>query len=290
MLRKIKEFKYFEPSALSEAISLLNQYNGKVKILAGGTDLLIQMKHRSLTPEYLINIKNISELDYIKYNENEGLKIGALVTHNSLANSTVVQEKFSLLVEAALAVGAVQTRNRGTVAGNLCNASPSADTAPALIALDAKLKLVSIEGERIVKVEEFFAEPFKSILKKTELLAEIQVPNLPPHSGGAYLWLPKITAVDETLVGVGVLIAIDDLTNKTCTEARIGLGSVAPTPIRAKKAGEFLRGKRIKNGLFRQAGEIACNEALPRSRAEYRSEMIKVFVKRTLNQALGKIK
>lgn len=290
MLRKIKEFEYFAPYTLSEAISLLAQYKGKAKILAGGTDLLIQMKQRNLTPEYLIDIKNISELDYIKYDKDEGLKIGALVTYNSLVNSAVIQEKFSLLAEASLAVGAVQTRNRGTVVGNICNASPSADTPPALIALDARLKLISNVGEGIVKIEGFFINPFKNVLKETELLAEIQIPNLPAHSGGSYLWLPKITAVDETLIGVGVLIAVDDLIHKTCTMARIGLGSVAPTPMRAKMAEEFLKGKRIEDTIFRQAAEIASNEASPRSRAEYRREMVKVFVKRALDKALKKIK
>ena len=210
MLRKIKEFEYFEPSTLSEAISLLAQYGGKAKILAGGTDLLIQMKQRSLTPKYLIDIKNISELDYINYKEDNGLKIGALVTHNSLANSAVIQEKFSLLVEASLAIGTVQTRNRGTVVGNICNSSPSADTPPALIALGASFKLKSITEERIVKAEDFFLSPFNNILKETELLTEIQVPNSPVHSAGTYLWLPKITSVDETLVGVGVLISVND--------------------------------------------------------------------------------
>lgn len=290
MLRKIKEFEYFEPSTLSEAISLLAQYKGKAEILAGGTDLLIQMKQRDLTPEYLIDIKNISELDYIKHNEDEGLKIGALVTHSSIVNSAIIKEKFDLLIEASLAVGSVQTRNRGTVAGNICNSSPSADTPPALIALDASFKLVSITGERIVKVEEFFRSPFKSVIKETELLAEIRIPNLPVHSGGSYLWLPKITAVDETLVGVGVLITVDDLIYKNCTMARIGLGSVAPTPIRAKMTEEFLKGKRVEDVIFRQAAEVAANETLPRSRAEYRREMVNIFVKRALDKALKKIK
>ena len=290
MLRKIKEFEYFEPSTLSEAISLLAQHRGKAKILAGGTDLLIQMKQRDLTPEYLIDIKNISELDYIKHNEDEGLKIGALVTHSSIVNSAIIKEKFDLLIEASLAVGSVQTRNRGTVAGNICNSSPSADTPPALIALDASFKLVSITGERIVKVEEFFRSPFKSVIKETELLAEIRIPNLPVHSGGSYLWLPKITAVDETLVGVGVLITVDDLIYKNCTMARIGLGSVAPTPIRAKMTEEFLKGKRVEDVIFRQAAEVAANETLPRSRAEYRREMVNIFVKRALDKALKKIK
>jgi len=290
VLRKIKDFEYFKPSTLSEAISLLAQYRGRAKILAGGTDLLIQMKQRNLTPEYLIDIKNISELDYIKHNEDEGLKIGALVTHNSLVNSAVIQEKFSLLVEASLAVGTVQTRNRGTVVGNICNSSPSADTAPALIALDSRLKLISTIGERIVKIKDFFISPFKNILMETELVAEIQIPNLPVHNGGSYLWLPKVTSVDESLVGVGVLIAVDDLIHKICTMARIGLGSVAPMPIRAKMTEEFLKGKRAEDVIFRQAAEIAANEISPRSRAEYRREMVKVFVKRALGKALDKIK
>jgi carbon-monoxide dehydrogenase medium subunit len=291
MLRNIiKDFEYFEPSTLSEAISLLAQYRGKVKVLAGGTDLLIQMKQNNLTPEYLIDIKNISELDYIKYDEEEGLKIGALVTHSSIVNSAIIQEKFDLLMEASQAVGSVQTRNKGTVVGNICNASPSADTPPVLIALDARLKLISTTGERIIKIEDFFISPFKNILMETELVVEIQIPNLPVHHGGSYLWLPKRTAVDETLVGVGVLIAVDDLIHKTCTMARIGLGSVAPTPIRAKMTEEFLKGKRVEDVIFRQAAEIAANEVSPRSRAEYRREMVRVLVERALVKALDKIK
>jgi carbon-monoxide dehydrogenase medium subunit len=290
MLRKIKDFKYFKPSTLSEAISLLARYRGRAKILAGGTDLLIQMKQKNLTPEYLIDIKDIAELDYIKHDEEESLKIGALVTHNSIVNSTIIQEKFNLLIEASLAVGSIQTRNKGTLVGNICNASPSADTPPVLIALDSRLKLITTTGERIVKIKDFFISPFKNILMETELVAEIQIPNLPVHHGESYLWLPKITAVDETLVGVGVLIAVDDLMHKTCTTARIGLGSVAPTPIRAKMAEEFLKGKRIEDVIFRKAAEIAADESSPRSRAEYRREMVKVFVKRALDKALDKIK
>jgi len=288
MIKKIKEFEYFNPSTMSEAISLLAKYKGQAKILAGGTDLLIEMK-KDLTPKYVIDIKRISELNYIKYEEDEGLKIGALITHSALINSTVVQEKYNLLAEASLAVGSLQTRNKGTVIANSCNASPSADTPPALIALDARLKLISIEGERIVKVKDFFVSPFKNILKETEIVTEIQIPKLPLHNGGTYLHLSKITAEDETLVGVGILIAVDDLTHRNCTMARIGLGSVAPTPIRAIKAEKFLLGKRIEDVICEQAAEIAANESSPRSRAEYRKEMVRVLVKRALDKALKKI-
>jgi len=290
MLRKLKEFEYLSPTTTSEAISLLAQYNGQAKIFAGGTDVLIQMKQRKLIPKYLIDVKKISDLSYIKYDKNEGLRIGALITHSSLANSKIIKEKYNILAEASLAVGSVQTRNRGTIMGNICTASPSADTPPALIALDARLKLISTKGERIVKIKDFFISPFKNILKETELITEIQIPNLPPNSGGAYLWLPKITALDETLVGVGVVITVEDLTDKICTNARIGLGSVAPTPMRAEMAEDFLQGKRIDDSIIEQAAEIASNETSPRSRAEYRKEMVKVFVKRALGKALEKIK
>ena len=290
MLRKIKEFEYFAPSTLSEVISLLTQYEGNAKIFAGGTDLLIQMKQRKLAPEYLIDIKNISELNYIKHNEDEGLKIGALVTHSSLANSEIIQEKFNILAEASLAVGSVQTRNRGTIVGNICTSSPSADTPPALIALDANLKLISKKGERVVKIKDFFLNPFKNIIKEAELITEIQILNLPSNTGSAYLWLPKITALDETLVGVGVVITFDDAEDNVCTDVRIALGSVAPTPMRAEMAENFLKGKRINDCIIKQAAEIASNETSPRSRAEYRKEMVKVFVKRALGKALEKIK
>ena len=287
MLAKLRAFNYLEPSTLSEALSLLNQYDGKSKLLAGGTDLIIQMKQKKMTPEYVINLKNISSLDYIAYN-GKSLRIGPLVTHSKAASSLVIQEHFSLLVDACLAVGVPQTRNRGTVAGNLCNASPSADTPPALIALGAELKIVSHEEQKILKVEDFFSGPFATVLRNKEMLTEIEVPGLPPRSGGAYLWFPKVTAVDETLVGAGVLITLDS--ERRCTEARIGLGSVGPTPIRAYKTEEFLKGKRIEPELFVRAGEIAAEEASPRSRGDYRREMIKVLLKRTLDQAFQKIK
>jgi len=286
VLTKLREFHYLEPSTLSEALSLLDRYDGKAKILAGGTDLIIQMKQKKLTPEYVINLKKISELDYIEYN-GQWLRIGPLVTHSMVANSPIIQKNFPMLVDACLAIGVPQTRNRGTLAGNLCNASPSADTPPALIALDAKLKMESSDGERVMDVEDFFSGPFGTVLKNREMLTEIKIPSLSEWSGGAYLWVPKITAVDETLVGVGVLITLNP--DKRCKEARIGLGSVGPAPIRAYKTEEFLKGKRIEPDLFVEAGEIAVSEASPRSREDYRREMIKVFVKRALGQALRKI-
>ncbi len=287
MLSRLKEFKYLEPSTLSEALSMLDQYRGRAKVIAGGTDLIIQMKQKRVIPEYIINLKRIPQLDYIEF-DGKLLRIGPLVTHAAIADSPIIKRDFDLLSDASLAVGVVQTRNRGTVAGNICNASPSADTPPALIALGARLKLVSLKGERIINIEEFFKGPFETVLEENEILSEIQVPSIPPNGEGVYMWLPKITAVDETLVGVGVLLVVDS--DGICMESRVGLCSVAPHPIRAYKTEEFLKGKRIEDTLFKRAGEIASEEASPRSREEYRREMIKVFVSRALEQAFRKIK
>lgn len=287
MLSRLKEFKYLEPSTLSEALSMLDQYRGRAKVIAGGTDLIIQMKQKRVIPEYIINLKRIPQLDYIEF-DGELLRIGPLVTHAAIADSPIIKRDFDLLSDASLAVGVVQTRNRGTVAGNICNASPSADTPPALIALGARLKLVSLKRERIINIEEFFKGPFETVLEENEILSEIQVPSIPPNGEGVYMWLPKITAVDETLVGVGVLLVVDS--DGICMESRVGLCSVAPHPIRAYRTEEFLKGKRIEDTLFKRAGEIASEEASPRSREEYRREMIKVFVSRALEQAFRKIK
>lgn len=290
MLRKLKEFEYFAPKTIPEAISLLDQYQGKAKLFAGGTDVLIQMKQRKLIPEYLIDVKNIDGLNYLKYNTDEGLKIGAYVTHGILANSEIVQEKYTALAEGSLAVGSVQTRNRGTIVGNICTSSPSADTPPSLIAFDANIKLISIEGERVVKITDFFLNPFKNCMKENELITEIQLSDLPPNTGSAYLWLPKITALDETLVGVGLVLTLNNIEEKVCTNIRIGLGSVSPMPMRANNTEEFIKGKSIDDSVIKEAAEIASKETSPRSRAEYRKEMVSVYVKRALNKALERIK
>ncbi|HNR65958.1 MAG TPA: FAD binding domain-containing protein, partial [Atribacterota bacterium] len=239
--------------------------------------------------EYIIDIKNVPELNGITYSPEGELRIGALVTHRQFAISKNVPEKFTMLKEASLAVGSVQTRNRGTIVGNICTSSPAADTPPALLALDAGLKLVSSTGERTVKICDFFTGPFKNILKDTEILTEILIPDLPENSGGIYLWHSKITEEDETLVGVGVVVSVDNLQNKVCKQARIGLGSVAPAPMRAVKTEDFLKGKILDEDTIGQAAEIAANESLPRSRAEYRKEMVKVQTKRALSQALKRI-
>ncbi len=289
MTRLLKPFEYFEPKTVEEAVQTLSRYGDKAKVLAGGTDLLISMKKRKIGPQCVVYIKGIPELDYINYSQEAGLRVGALATHSAIADSPIIRDKFELLATACGKVGTPQVRNMGTIGGNICEGGPSQDSIPSLLVLEAKLKLVSLHGERIVPIDEFFIAPFNTALQEAELLTEIQIPNPPPRSAGCYKWFTKITTVDETLVGVAVLMSLDS-TSGVCSELRIGLCSVAPTPIRARRAGEVLRGKKIDHGLIEQVAQVAAEEARPRSRAGYRRRMTKVLVAEAINETWQKIK
>ena len=285
----LPRFDYLAPSTVNQACSLLDKYKGKARVLAGGTDLLLSMKKREVSPPYLVSIKAIPDLDYIRYNPEEGLRIGAGTTLQSVADSPVAKDKFGLLATACRKVGTPQVRNMGTIGGNICNGGPSQDTIPSLLALDAKLKLVNLHGERIMPVDAFFISPFKTALAEAELLTEIQIPCPPPRSAGGYYWLTKIAAKDETLVGVAVLVTSDSAV-ELCKEIRIGLCSVAPTPIRARQAEKLLRGKVIDDRLVEQAGQIAAEETRPRSRADYRRRITSLLVKQAISEAWQSIK
>lgn len=288
-LLTLPKFYHSAPRTVEEVCSLLAQYKGKAKVLAGGTDLLVSMKKRKVSTQYLVSIKAASELDYIQYSQEDGLKIGALATLQSVASSPIVRNKYGLLTTACKKIGTPQVRNMATLAGNICQAGPSQDAVPSLLALEAKLKLVSSRGQRIVPIDRFFMGPFQSVLKDNELLAEIQVPSPPARSAGCYQWLTKITTIDETLAGVAVLITLDSASG-LCKDVKMGMCSVAPTPIRARRAEELLRGQRIEDRLVEQAAQAAAEETSPRSRADYRKRMISVLLKRAVNEAWQSIK
>lgn len=288
-LLTLPKFDYLEAQTIEEACSWLAKYKGKAKVIAGGTDLLVSMKKRELSPQYIINIKAIPDLDYIHYANEEGLSIGALTTLQSIADSPIIKDKFGLLATACNKVGTPQVRNMGTIGGNIANGGPSQDAIPSLLVLEAKLRLVSLSRERIMPIQDFFIAPFRTALNEAELLTEIRIPPSPPHSAGSYHWLTKITTDDETLVGVAVVMTAD-LASGLCQDIKIGLCSVAPTPIRAKQAEELLRGKRIEASLIEQVAKLATEETSPRSRADYRKRMTTVLVKRAINEVWQKIK
>jgi aerobic carbon-monoxide dehydrogenase medium subunit len=278
-------FEYLEPKTVAEAVSLLANYDGKAKIIAGGTDLMVQMRDGRISPEFVVDIGGIEGLDYIRYDERQGLTVGALTPIRSLEKSTVLQQRIPILSQAAGQLGSVAIRNVGTIGGNLCNAAPSAETAPSLIALGGNARIVGPGGERKVPLEGFFTGPGKTALSVGELLVEIQVPPPAPNTRGLYLKHGVRGTIDLAVVGVAVVIAFE-ADGLTCRDARIALGAVAPTPIRARSAEDLLKGKKLDDGLIHRSAKAAVGETScisdVRASAEYRREMVEVFTRRAL--------
>ena len=281
-------FEYLEPTTVKEAVSLLGKYGDKAKVLAGGTDLVPLMKDKTIKPEFVINIGNIADLDYLNFDGDRCVKIGALTTIRSIEQATQLLPKYAIICQAARQLGSVAVRNVATVGGNLCNAAPSAEMAPALIAMSTKVKLVSSAGERIVPLEDFFTGPGATVLKTGEIMTEIQVDSTPAHTAGVYIKYSARGGEDLALVGVAVLITTG-ANDGLCTGAKVVLGAVAPTPMRAHRAEELLKGKRIDKELAVKAAQIAAEESRPiddvRCTADYRREMIKVFGRDAITQA-----
>ena len=282
----MKEFEYLEPKSLQQALEWLHTHRGRARILAGGTDLYLRLRKHVFLPDYVIDLKRVPELDYITPNRGGGVQIGPTALQGEIARSSVIRQLYPALAEAALWVGAVQTRNRATVVGNLCNASPAADTAPALLSYGAQVKIASVNGERVVPLEEFFVGPGRTVLQDNELVAEVILPAPRPHTGGAFFRRTR-TAMDIAVVcGATVL----HLTNGTCQEARISLGAVGPMPLRAVRAEAVLQGQTLTDQRLEEASHIASEEARPiddvRGSAEYRREMVHVLTRRGLSQAL----
>jgi CO/xanthine dehydrogenase FAD-binding subunit len=283
------DFEYLDAKTVEEALDLLSQHkDDEYKILAGGQSLNTAMKHRLLAPEYIINIKGISELDYITFDENEGLKIGALATHRSLEKSPIVREKYSMLCEMEENVASVETRNWGTVVGDLCNADPAVDPGPPLIALDAKITIAGKDEERTVDIEEFAVDFFETLVQPGEMATGIQIPVLPPNSGAYFSKYSQLHG-DYALASAAVLITLDSK-KETCVNARISLGGVGTAPIRAKKAEEILKGKKITDEVLAEAAKVASEECSPISgieaSAEYKRDLAGTLVKRVGKEAL----
>jgi aerobic carbon-monoxide dehydrogenase medium subunit len=281
-------FEYLEPRTIKEAVSLLSRYQDKAKVIAGGTDLLNQIRLKMVRPEYIVDISYIAGLDYIKYDSKGGLSLGALVTIRDLEMSAEVQRHHAVISQAASVIGSTAIRNVGTIGGNLCNASPCAETAPSLIGLDAKVKLVGPNGRRTIPLEKFFTGPGQTVLQPGELVIEIKVPPMRRNSKGAYLKHTTRGTVNPAIVGVAAIAAMD---GKRCKEIKVVLGAVAPTPIRAIKAEEIVRGQEVDDALIERAAEAASDESSTisdvRASAQYRNEMVKVFTRYALRKVIN---
>jgi len=286
--RRLPKFDYTSPDNLQDVLVLIaGKKANEFKLYAGGTDVIPKLKKRLIaTPKILIDLKRIKGLDYIEYDPKKGLRIGALASARSVATSAVVNEHFPVLSQAAGNIAAWQIQNRATIVGNICNAVPSADSAPALLTLEASVLCMNANGERVVPLTEFFAGPNQTILKNDEIVKEIQIPNLPSGSKGKYIKLSTRKKMDLAVVGVAVVIVSSD---GICKELRIGLGAVAPTPLRAKEAEKKLLGQNLTDELIEQCAQLAAEEAKPiddhRASAHYRKEMVSVLVKRAIHQA-----
>jgi carbon-monoxide dehydrogenase medium subunit len=288
----IRDFEYFSPQTLKEALTLLDEYGEECKVIAGGQSLLILMRQGLVMPEYLIDIKGISELNYIQSDAKQGLRIGALTTHRTIEKSPAMKNGFSILAEMEHRLASIQTRNWGTIGGNICHGDPTGDPAPVLIVLKATVSMASLKGERNMAVEDFTQDYFETALEPGELLTEIRVPTVPPHTGTAYT---KFNIIESDMATVGVAVSVTlDSGDDVCKDVRIALGACAPIPMRAKQAEEVLRGQQITDHLLKEAGQIASQEADPISdivaSEEYRRELVKVLVKRVGKEAWARAK
>ncbi len=310
----MKKFDYFKPKTLEEALSLLDQYGEKAKLIAGGTDVIVMIKQKKMAPEVLISLKEVQGLDRIE--SNESLRIGPMVTHRAIEKSEIIRKNFSALADAVDVLGSVQIRNVATIGGNLCTAAPSADTASPLLVMGAQVKLKSLKKERTLPLEQFFTGPGETVLERDEILTEIVIPKPLPNTGSAYWKHQRRQALDLPILGVAVLLSLDKSTvtcsdllcttspistilhalegeEVVCKEARIALSVAAPTPMRATQAESLLKGKKLSDELLQEVAETAAKEAQPRDtirgEAWYRRDMIRVLVKRMAMRCIERV-
>ena len=282
----LPDFDYYAPDSLAETCEALDRFGSKAKVLAGGTDMIAKMKGGLVAPEILISLKKLVDLQKIEYVAGKGVVIGARATHNDLVNSPILNDKYLSVSEAAHHMASNQIRNIGTVGGNLCNAVPSADLPPILIALGATIKLVGTKGERTMLLEDLFTGPMKTVIAHNEILTEIVIPDQ-ASTGSSYIKFGLRRSGALAVVGIAVAVTVN---GDTLTEVKITIGAAAPTPMRAREAEDFLRGKVISDELIAEAGVIAAKESKPisdiRGSAEYRRDLVRVFTKRALHKAI----
>ncbi|MCK8825714.1 FAD binding domain-containing protein [Fuchsiella alkaliacetigena] len=283
----INNFEYFKPSQVKDVASLLKAYADNIKVLAGGTDLLVAMQEGDLAPDYIVDIKGLTDIDRIKYDkENQILRLGAATSLNDIAASKVVQKHWPLLAEAAQTVGSYQLRNRATIGGNLCNSSPAADTLAPLVALEAEVEMVGLEGSRIMKVKDFLVGPGQNRLSTGEIVTELRLPKPSGAVKGRYIKHSRRKAVDLATVGVAVIAEEGDLGYRF----KVALGAVAPTPIRAYQAEKILNESELNEDIIDKAVQAAGEAIFPitdlRASKDYRLKMVKVQLRRAIEKVI----
>ena len=280
------QFDYIAPTTVDEAVAALVKGGRDTRVMAGGTDLIVKIRHRMLFPKCIINLKRIAGLDAITVDKTNGLTIGATALLADVAAHKGIRRHYPTVAEAAGATANVQVRNMGTVVGNLCNASPSADNAPTLMAMAATVDIAGPTGSRSVPLDQFFQGPGITALETGEIVTAVRVPAPPAGSGTAYHSLSQRGKLDCSAVGVGTMIVLN---GERCTDARIIVGACAPVPMRTRAAERMLIGKKTTDTLIRRAAQQASEETSPitdvRASAPYRWKMVSVLTIRTLTDA-----
>jgi carbon-monoxide dehydrogenase medium subunit len=288
----LPKFDYHEPRSVDEATRLLDEIGKEASVLAGGTDLLVNMKMGKTAPKHVLSLSRIEDLKGVK-REQGSLTLGACVTAGELKDQEAIKAEFNGLCQSAGSLGSPLIRNLATIGGNIVTARPAADLPPSLMAYGASLVLKKDKGERTIPLEGFFKGPGQTTIEPEEILCGVVLKEPPPYSGGGYVKLGVRKALEISLVNVAAFIALDG-PNGPIKEARIVLGAVAPVPMRAPAAEAALMGERPDDALFERAGNAASNDAKPiddfRGSAEYRREMVKVLTQRALKLAYEEAK
>jgi len=283
------KFDYLEPTTLKKTFNLMDKHGDDARVIAGGTSLLIMMRQRLLVPKVVISLARIPKFDKIAYSAKDGLRIGAGARHRDIELSPIVKRHYPLLHETFRKVAQPRIRNMGTVGGNLAAGDPLTDPGASLIALDAEVELTSGKGQRTLRLDEFFIDYYQTALAPGELLTEIHVPP-PKRPGWAHIKFTPRSVEDFATVGVALTLSAS---NGVCEDVRLALNSVAPTIIHAKRAEQTLRGKTITDAALREMGEVAATEVDPmddnRGSADYKREMVKVLVRRAVQEALQRL-
>jgi len=281
----LPEFEYIKPKTVQETASLLTKHGEDAKVFAGGTDLLVLMRSKVVKPKYLIDVKGVKELRELSHEGKSGLKIGAAVTLNEIIELDVVRERFGALWSAANSLADPTLRNRATLAGNICNASPASDAAPALLVLNAEVDAVGKEGERTIPIREFFTGVKRTSLKQGEFVKAVRIPNPPDGAKGDYLKWGRTRGEDLAVVGVAALVG-----NSGKKLMRIALSSVAPTPLLVKEAEKIPEESGSVEEQIEKAVSIVTEKVCPitdvRCCKEYRTHMAAVLTRRILRKLL----
>lgn len=282
-------FKYFRPSSLGEAFSILSRYKESCKIIAGGQSLVPLMKLRLVSIQNIVDINKIHGLDHIKEEENY-LSIGPLARHADFERSELIKKRYPIMHDASKVIGDPQVRNMGTLAGSIAHADPAGDWGSVMLALRAEVIASSEGGNRKISIDDFFLGPFTTALKSDEIITEVRVPRPREKTSGAYLKLER-KAGDFAILGVAVQLSLDN--DNKCVYAGIGLTNAGNTNVRAKKAEEYLIGREIDDKAVEEASKLAKDSTDPpsdvRASPEYRKAMVEVLTKRAIRKAMIRI-